>query len=254
MNVDKMLEEIESFLDSRRQRPKAVRVLDAILGIADRGRDHLKIWESLRTLAHEDPALVDVATMFFLMTAIAHIEAATLHAAKLVETQQDSVNITYLLNEIEAARNQSFLRDSFTNVRPVVAAARSRLQHMQQTVIRIKDKRDRDLAHLDRSHINTADESQAIDAKDLYEVFDAVREIARDLAVASSGFEEVTRSLSADPGDHFGPVDPADFIYFARMAFRNPTILSPNPRVENLRAFDRAVRQAKGQAESLGRA
>lgn len=252
MKVDEMLEQIEAFLEWRRKRPKSVRVLDAILEITSRGRDHLKIWESLRALAHDDPALIDVATMFFIMTGLAHLEAATLHAAKLVETQSDSVNVTYLLNEIEAARNQDFLKDTFPNVRSVIAAARERLKQMQETVTRIKDIRDRDLAHLDRSHINAAEDLQAVEVNDLYEVFNTIERIATELASASSAFAGLVRSPTSDSSDYFGSVSPQDLIYFARTAFRDPAVASPNARIENLRELDRAVRKAKAEADSLG--
>src|SRR5438094_44443 len=120
MNVDELLQQTERFREWERQRPKPVRILDRILEIVDRGRDHLKIWESIGTLVREDPALVDLATLFFMLSGLAHLEAATLHAAKLVETQRDSINITYLLNEIEAARNKKFLRPTFSVVNSVI--------------------------------------------------------------------------------------------------------------------------------------
>jgi hypothetical protein len=242
MNVDELLQRIESFREWQTQRPKPVRILDTILEIVDRGRDHLKIWESMGTLVREDPTLVDLATLFFTLSGVAHLEAATLHAAKLVETQRDSINITYLLNEIEAARNQAFLRPTFSIVNSVVGSARLRLNGLQETVLRIRDKRDRDLAHLDRSHINTTREQQAIEAQDLHDIFNAIEGVARELESANSVFGQVSRSSLAESSEHFGPLDPRDLIYFARAAFQDQTIPSPNPRVERLREFDRALR------------
>ena len=244
MNVDELLQQIEAFLEWKRQRPKPVRVLDAILEIVHRGRDHLLIWESIGTLIREDPTLVDLAALFFILSGVAHLDAATLHAAKLVETQQDSINVTYLLNEIEGARRQEFLVETFSSVKPAVDAARLRLNSMREAVLRIRDKRDRDLAHLDRRHINTNREHQAIEAQDLHDIFNTIENIADELASASPAFAQVTRSSLAE-SEQFGPIDARDLIYFARVAFQNHSIASPNPRVEKLREFDRALRHVK---------
>jgi hypothetical protein len=245
MNVDELLQQIETFLESQRQRPKPVRILDAIMGIVDRGRDHLKIWESIGTLVREDPSLVDLAALFFILSGVAHLEAATLHAAKLVEARRDSINITYLFNEIEAARSQEFLRPTFSVVSAVVSVAKIRLTSLQETVLRIRDKRDRDLAHLDRSHINTTREQQAVEAQDLHDVFNAIETVAHELASANAAFGEVTRPSLAESNEHFGPLEPKDLIYFARAAFQDQSVPSPNPRAEKLRKLDRSMRHVK---------
>ena len=149
--------------DGTKARP--VRVFESVLGIVDRGRDHLRVWEATRGIIESDTWLADLAMPFFVLTAIAHVEAAAMYAAKLADTYGDSVNVGYLLNIIEADKKQALRSNEWPRVEGPVAAARNRLGEISENTRRIKEKRDHDLAHLDRRHLRIAFESQAIEGR-----------------------------------------------------------------------------------------
>jgi hypothetical protein len=223
---------------------KPARVLASVLQIADCGRDHLRAWASLKNVVDVDTWLADLAMPFFVLTAVAHLEAAAMHAAKLTDTQRDSISVDYLLEIIEGERNGSVLRDDWPRLKEVVAGGRRRLQDIAATVSRIKEKRDRDLAHLDRRHLKGSYESQAIEVADLHEVFDAVDEIARSLAASTSVFSGIGRfSIGCD--SVVGSEWIEDLVYFARAGFRDEAVVSPNRRSERIREWDRALRAAR---------
>lgn len=227
--------------DNAEARP--VRVLASVLQIAGRGRDHLRAWESIRSVVDADTWLADLAMPFFVLTAIAHVEAAAMHAAKLTDKQGDSISVNYLFHVIEAERNGS-LRDDWPLLKNIVADGRSRVQEIAETVGRIKEKRDRDLAHLDRRHLNGSYESQAIEVADLHRVFDVIDEIARTLAASTSVFAGTGR-FSVGCDSIVGSEWIEDLVYFARAGFRDEAITSPNRRSERIREWDRALRSAR---------
>jgi hypothetical protein len=223
---------------------RPTRVLASVLQVADRGRDHLRAWESVRSVVDADTWLADLAMPFFVLTAVAHVEAAAMHAAKLTDTQPDSISVDYLLNVIEADRASIVLRNDWPVLRNTVAEGRRRVRDIAETVGRIKETRDRDLAHLDKRHLRSSYESQAIEVADLHQVFDTIDEIARTLAASSSAFANIGR-LSVGCDSIVGSEWIEDLVYFARAGFRDETVTSPNRRSERIREWDRAVRAAR---------
>jgi len=242
MDPDRLLQQISEFFAIQQQRPRAVRIFEALCGLIDRGRDHLQAGGNLRRLVQTDTGLVELAGSFFLFTGIAHIEAATLHAAKLTEKQDDSANVTYLLNTIHAERNKLFARSSWPTVKAVIESARLRLQEIESVVQRVKQKRDRELAHLDRRDIDMSPDWQAIAIEDLQEVFDTIDDITAELGGSIPAFAEVGR-FTVDQLLGAGGFE--DLIYFTRVAFNDDHVKSPNERVETIREFNRYLQEAK---------
>ena len=155
----------------------------------------------------------------------------------------------YLLNAIEEDRRRAYLRDNWPNISKAVKSARNRLTSLQQVIDRIKRKRDRELAHIDRRDIDSRYDSESIEADQLQAIFGAVDEIAQELALSSDALATVVRVSTTPPADGaFGPPSLADLLYFASFAFRDETVASPNERVENIRRLDRAFRKVKQEA------
>lgn len=240
MNPDRLLQQISDFFAIQRQRPRSVRVFEALCRLVDRGRDHLQAWGELHRLVQTDPALVELTGSFFLLTGIAHLEAATLHAAKLTEKQNDSANVTYLLNTIQAERNKLIGPGAWPTIKAIIESARLRLQEIESVVQRVKQKRDRELAHLDRRDIDMSPDWQAIAVEDLEKAFDTVDRIANELGGSIPAFAEVGRF----PVDQLlGAGGFEDLVYFTRVAFNDDRVTSPNERVEKIREFDRYLQE-----------
>src|SRR3954465_1683711 len=117
MNEDDILQLLAEMREAESQRPRTIRIFDAVMRNVDRGRDHLRIWEDTRKVVHRHVSLTDLAPSFFVLTGIAHLDAATLHAAKLFDRQSDSVNIAYLLNTIEADRHQPLFQKDWPTLK-----------------------------------------------------------------------------------------------------------------------------------------
>ena len=113
MDDAELLRQIQTMIEAKARRPKAVRLLETVLDIVDSGRDHLRAWASVGDLFHLQRPLAELATPFFTLTAIAHIEAAALRAAKLNDTHPSSISLPYLLNTIEADRDTPYIRSDW---------------------------------------------------------------------------------------------------------------------------------------------
>jgi hypothetical protein len=98
--------------------------------------------------------------------------------------------MTFLLNTIEADRKETFYLDDWPKLQVAIESGRRRLQEIGAPVSRIKRKRDRDLAHLDRCHINATEDSQAVEVAELRQVFDAIDEIGRDLMASNAALAQ----------------------------------------------------------------
>jgi hypothetical protein len=252
LDYDDLSRRLAVIRDADGRRPRAVRVLEAVLGVVDRGREHLRAWESVYAVVHGDSSLADLAAPFFLSTSVAHIETAALHAAKLIDTHGDSINANYLLNVIVEDRRDEALLGDWPHLKNVVASARKQLSDVEQVVARIKGKRDRDIAHLDKVHLNPTYEAQVIEVAELRRVFDAVEQIGQDLAATSRVFTQVSRLSQAVVEEWMGPEGLQDLLYFARAGFDSDLVESPSPRVDNIRKLARALRQAKDALGDAG--
>jgi hypothetical protein len=236
MNVDALIRQVEDFMRANAQRPRAVRVYEAVLRLVDRGEDHLKVWSNIGEVVRRETGLAELATTFFLLSGVAHVEAAALEAAKLFDSHPDSANLAYLLNTLEADRKKKYLSADWPKVQPAVTAARQRLKQIEDVVGRIKQRRDQEIAHLDKRKVDLSPDWQAMEVNDIRQLFAVVNETCQELAVRVTAFQSIRRFSMHD-------LDPNGFqelIYFARAAFRSNDVESPSKRAESIRAFDRS--------------
>jgi hypothetical protein len=241
MNVDELIRQVSEFLQANARRPRAVRVYEAVLRLVDHGEDHLKVWSAVGEVVRTEPGLAELASTFFLLSGVAHIEAAALAAAKLFDSHPDSANVTYLLNTIESDRNKQYLAADWPKVKPVVAAARQRLKQVEDVVVRIKHRRDQEIAHLDKRSIDLSPDWQGIEVDDIRRLFAVVNEVCKELAAHVTAFQPIARFSMHD----LDPNGFSELIYFTRSAFRNENVESPSGRADDIRASDRRFRDIK---------
>ncbi|HXA15776.1 MAG TPA: hypothetical protein VN380_02195 [Thermoanaerobaculia bacterium] len=248
VDLDAILDEVDRFLAAARNRPRCVRILDALMQVVHLGRDHLLAWEACRAVVLGDAFLADLAPAFFVITGVAHIETAALHAAKLVDQQPNSLNVSYLLNAIAEDRRRAYLHNDWPNVSRAVKSGRHRLTALQPVIDRVKRKRDRELAHIDRRDIDSRWDRESIEVDQLQSIFGAVDEIAQELVVSSNVFSAAVRPSLPPTDAAFGPPSLTDLLYFASSAFRDETVISPNENIENMRRLEREFRKARQES------
>jgi hypothetical protein len=239
VNPDEILRQLSEMFEASRAKPRIVRIFAGILRLLDRGEDHMRVWKSVRDIVHKDTSLVELATSFFMLTGVAHVEAAALNAAKLTDRHPDSANVTYLLNTIEADRTELVLREDWPRAKIVIVTARQRLLDIAEVIARIKQRRDQEIAHLDRREMDISPDWQGVEVADLHRVFDTIEAIVQDLAAAISAFALIKRfSLHT-----YDPSGFDEFIHFARAGFDDELVESPSERAEAIRQFDRLLRE-----------
>jgi hypothetical protein len=150
------------------------------------GKAHVKIGLGLGNLLKGDPAIAQVSPVFWGTSLNAQADIAQLIAFKLFDTHKGTATIFYLL---EQARNPS---NVFGNANPVqvesiVQAAFDKISGpLSKPLKQIRAKRNRVLAHLDRTLISDP-EKVATQAKvtwsDLNVIFDISGQILNDVSV-----------------------------------------------------------------------
>jgi hypothetical protein len=242
--------QVFAYLEARKRRPQVVKVIDELDSMLWNGQEHLMAWSELYRVFNEgDRELFALAGRFFMFTATAHIQMATLHAAKLVENNKDSINIWHLLNLVENFRPISRVQKKA--IRQAVEFGRQCLGRAETDIAAIKEHRDRHLAHIDRSMFNSGlDQLSAVEASVLRRTFDCIREI---LDKQRSQFSQIHDESTGEAltEEAMGPMSLGDLFHFARIAVLDPEIPSPSAHAEKVRSCERALREVQKDFEEL---
>lgn len=247
---DEIVKQVRAFVEERKRWPRFVTVLQELQDIRDAGAAHVCAWQEVYSAFNgEDNELIALAGQFFVVTAVAHLECATLKAAKLLEEGKEAVSLRYLFN---LAANQAHV--DFPKLRDVLKAAvssgESRLAAISSERSSIKEYRDRHLAHTDRRSIASyLDAVHVVEADRLRVVFDVSNSVLL-------GFWEVLPEYHVPPAeatyeDLLGPRGLNDLFYFARHAVRDPSIQDPSTYAKKVRSIQGALRKARADVQRV---
>ena len=117
-------------------------------------------WAALRVARQTDLARragsLSGARSLFSTIDDACVESAILALARLVVSHKDSISVVYLLNCMQHSPS-AFPISQRETVMDAVARHQRRLEALQPFVDRVKDHRDRTIAHLDKRYVNRRD-------------------------------------------------------------------------------------------------
>ena len=240
--------QVNTFLEARTRRPKLVKVIDELDSLVWSGRAHLDAWSEIyRAFNSDDRELFALAGRFFVMSAVAHLHTAALHAAKLTEAHADSVNVLYLLRLVENSSPRT--REQKHDTKLVVRNCRERLVALASDIDAVKEQRDLHLAHVDRSRFNSGMDHFAVEATTLRRIFDGVEEVLRMVDALIRGTRK-ERVSGEDPlEDVMGPRGLYDLFYFARIAARDAAVPDPSIYSKRVRDSERALREVERDVE-----
>jgi len=177
VGVSEMPENVEEWTKAVEDRSKLHRIIDELRRLIDRGRLHLLAWREVYKIARSEGELVDLATGFFWMTAVAHFDAAILQAAKLIDAGKDSVNFAYFFNVL-LNESRKYFPNNWDEVKKSVQADQNRLSSIRDDFQQVKGERDRLVAHLDRKVVNSGlDEETRVKAEELEKLFDTFEQL-----------------------------------------------------------------------------
>src|SRR5579859_7027855 len=163
-----------------------VKTLDRLIEMVVIGKEHVKIGHGLGQTLQGDPAIAQVAPVFWGMSLTAHLDAAELIAFKLFDTRAGTMTIGHLLAEAGKLKN------AFGNATPLKVEAIVRIAHSQITerltspLKQIRSKRNRLLAHLDRTTVSDPEkvaEQVKVTFSDLNVIFDVAGRVLNDVSV-----------------------------------------------------------------------
>jgi len=143
------------------------------------GWTHLRIWMQLRDYFQREGNVGGTAPTFFTATAAAHLDAAILHACRLVDDHKDAASVAYLLNVAEAVP-KLFRFVPREKISKAVKRDRDKLERLRKLAAGLRVRRDKLLAHLDRQTIKEPEAVQKLcefKIKDLELLFESLGEM-----------------------------------------------------------------------------
>lgn len=130
-------------------------VLDALFAQIWMGNTHLLIWEQVNKTLAAEPELAGRSSAFFQFTLRAHIDAALLHLARLLDRHRDAVSLPYLLR-IAGSRSTQFRHQQKETVQRAVEEDQARLDGLRGQIHALEVRRNKQIAHLDKANIKNA--------------------------------------------------------------------------------------------------
>jgi hypothetical protein len=173
-DIMKMVREHYEYLESR---PQIEKVMSELENLVIYGKKHLLAWRQVYDIVHSEPELIELAAQFFWLTSFAHIQTATLIIAKLTENNSDSVNLFYLFNLAIHQGRQHFPKN-YKEVHKAVVSDLTELKNVENLLKKIKDERDKRIAHLDRGIISSGlGDATLIEVSELEDILDRIDRI-----------------------------------------------------------------------------
>jgi hypothetical protein len=164
---------------------KIYQILDKIRQTLSQTRIYLAVYQFLNYQPSADP--LKFFPSFFQTVSEASIREAILGITSLTDENQESINFKLLLDMAE--NHPRLLRHSQVEAKRLVESNRLRLSSLDPVLKAIRPVRDRELAHLDRKHLNdpAAISPDPIQDQDLSHCIDVLDMILSDIWQALLG-------------------------------------------------------------------
>jgi hypothetical protein len=163
---------------------KLRRILELICDSLSQTRRYLLIHQYVSKMNAAYPDLI--TPNFFSIVSEATLREAILGITRLMDNDQESINFKLLLDMVE---NHPRILHNPVEDKTLVEINRRRLVGQDELLKSLRPIRDRELAHLDRKHINDPNAVAAIPIpiKDLYHCTEVLSEILADIWQAFHG-------------------------------------------------------------------
>jgi F0F1-type ATP synthase delta subunit len=149
------LKNVQEHLDAYRQqqnnRTKINKLLDDLYGIVVETDKLIHMWRQIRTLVSARPEVADLFSHFLITTGKLLIERAVVDISKIFDKGKDSVNNQFFINLLQHEGKESISPEAMASLKKLVAEYEGALQVHNNVILQMKAKRDKELAHLDKS-------------------------------------------------------------------------------------------------------
>jgi len=149
------------------------------------GKAHILIGRGIGPTVNEDPAIAQVAPVFWGMSLNAHLDIAQLIAFKLFDTHHGTMTVHWLLENAKRLKG-SFANGTPAQVEEVVRIGQTQVESLAGPLSRIRAKRNRVLAHTDQTIVRNPSElakQVELTFSDLNSVLEMAGSILNELSV-----------------------------------------------------------------------
>lgn len=170
------------------------KALDRLIGMVVEAKAHMKIGLGLGQTLKGDPAIAQVAPIFWYMSLTSHLDVAQLIAFKLFDKNHGTLSIYYLLKHAENLKG-AFLNAIPSQVEAILRVANGQITGLLTSPLQqIYLKRNRMLAHFDRTIISDPEKVEAevkVTFSELNIIFNVAGSVLNEVSVR---FRDVSAS------------------------------------------------------------
>ncbi|MCB9039660.1 MAG: hypothetical protein H6557_23840 [Lewinellaceae bacterium] len=149
--------EIEGLLEESRAKrskePLLKRVLDELYNMLFYTRKTIFYIKELKKWFEIEPETLGLADDFILYSSYLYSKNLDLQCAQLLEKNKDSINVNFLLNIVENEFRLFFPKENKKNILKIVKSDKQKYELLYKKISKIKLRRDKEIAHIDKSKI-----------------------------------------------------------------------------------------------------
>lgn len=250
LSIEELVQKQEELLKAR---PKLEKTFSELQNIINRGRQNLRIWEQSHEILHgENTELFSLAFRYFTYIGYLLFQSAILQATKLTEKSRESVNLHYLLNLLHHEAKKNFPHN-WREIQKSVGKDRTIIDGFHSIIDRLKFKRDKEIAHLDRIVVNSEFESENyVEVQELIGLFETAQTILHKYHDYYFGFAPKKLQLSKKDKTYFGPEGLEDILTLALLALDDNSHQNVSEHVKQVRKWRKARLSVEAESRSAG--
>lgn len=151
MDFKAVTEQLDAHREQQSRRTKINMVLDDLYSIVAETDKLIHLWRQAYTLIRTRPEVADLFSHFLIVTAKLLLERAVVDISKIFDKGKDSINHQFLINLVQYDGGKTLSAEAIASLKELVTEYDASLQVHSSIILQFKAKRNKELAHLDKS-------------------------------------------------------------------------------------------------------
>jgi len=145
--------EVDNYLEKQSRLLPSQKILIELSRLLSNSRRYIDYCNELKDIFNNNVEIIGLADFFFIDFSILFQEQTILKLAILFDNNKETVCIEKFFNILNSADAKKF-KDKTSIINNFIKSDRVKLQNIRKEFIKFKDKRDKEIAHIDIRNIN----------------------------------------------------------------------------------------------------
>jgi hypothetical protein len=180
MDIDLINEKLAALEQKRNSRTRIEVVLSELHTLTLETRHTIYQWRQIYDLAHNRPDIFGLFDMFLFKTGSIMAEKIILDLSKIFDRGKDAVNHQYLVNLINNAEKKTIELKALAKLNKAAQDSLITIEQYADLVLRMKSKRDKEIAHMDKSILGSYEEVAKVEMEEMEHIAESIANIYSD--------------------------------------------------------------------------